>query len=243
MEKISVVVSCYNEEESIPLFYNEIKKVMSIMKEFQFEVLFVDDGSKDRTLEVAKELAKKEEPKIRSFFARRFYHLIKKISDTEIVDGARDYRLMTRQFVNSLLELEEYNRFSKGLYGWVGYKTKWMEYENIERVAGETKWSFWKLFVYAIEGIVAFSTVPLLISAIMGIVLCVLAFILIIVIVAKTLIFGDPTSGWPSMVCIMLFIGGIQLFCIGILGEYFAKAYMELKKRPIFICKETNIQP
>ena len=167
----------------------------------------------------------------------------KKISDTEIVDGARDYRLMTRQFVNSLLELEEYNRFSKGLYGWVGYKTKWMEYENIERVAGETKWSFWKLFVYAIEGIVAFSTVPLLISAIMGIVFCVLAFILIIVIVAKTLIFGDPTSGWPSMVCIMLFIGGIQLFCIGILGEYFAKAYMELKKRPIFICKETNIQP
>ena len=167
----------------------------------------------------------------------------KKISDTEIVDGARDYRLMTRQFVNSLLELEEYNRFSKGLYGWVGYKTKWMEYENVERVAGETKWSFWKLFVYAIEGIVAFSTVPLLISAIMGIVFCVLAFILIIVIVAKTLIFGDPTSGWPSMVCIMLFIGGIQLFCIGILGEYFAKAYMELKKRPIFICKETNIQP
>ena len=188
-------------------------------------------------------VTRKGEPKIRSFFARRFYHLIKKISDTEIVDGARDYRLMTRQFVNSLLELEEYNRFSKGLYGWVGYKTKWMEYENVERVAGETKWSFWKLFVYAIEGIVAFSTVPLLISAIMGIVFCVLAFILIIVIVAKTLIFGDPTSGWPSMVCIMLFIGGIQLFCIGILGEYFAKAYMELKKRPIFICKETNIQP
>ena len=169
--------------------------------------------------------------------------MIKKISDTEIVDGARDYRLMTRQIVNRLLELEEYNRFSKGLYGWVGYKTKWMEYENVERVAGETKWSFWKLFVYAIEGIVAFSTVPLLISAIMGFVFCVLAFILIIVIVAKTLIFGDPTSGWPSMVCIMLFIGGIQLFCIGILGEYFAKAYMELKKRPIFICKETNIQP
>ncbi len=260
MEKISVVVSCYNEEESIPLFYNEIKKVMSIMKEFQFEVLFVDDGSKDRTLEVAKELAKKDEcikyvsfsrnfgkeaamyaglsyasgeyvtimdadlqdppsllpemmryikdegydsvatrrvtrkgePKIRSFFARRFYHLIKKISDTEIVDGARDYRLMTRQFVNSLLELEEYNRFSKGLYGWVGYKTKWMEYENVERVAGETKWSFWKLFVYAIEGIVAFSTVPLLISAIMGIVFCVLAFILIIV--SHRLLYIDITQ-------------------------------------------------
>lgn len=182
-------------------------------------------------------VTRKGEPKIRSFFARRFYHLIKKISDTEIVDGARDYRLMTRQFVNSLLELEEYNRFSKGLYGWVGYKTKWMEYENVERVAGETKWSFWKLFVYAIEGIVAFSTVPLLISAIMGIVFCVLAFILIIVIVAKTLIFGDPTSGWPSMVCIMLFIGGIQLFCIGILGEYFAKAYMELKKDQFLFAK------
>ena len=163
--------------------------------------------------------------------------MIKKISDTEIVDGARDYRLMTRQFVNSLLELEEYNRFSKGLYGWVGYKTKWMEYENIERVAGETKWSFWKLFVYAIEGIVAFSTVPLLISAIMGIVLCALAFILIIVIVAKTLIFGDPTSGWPSMVCIMLFIGGIQLFCIGILGEYFCKSIYGIEKDQFLFAK------
>ena len=311
MDQLSIIVPCYNEEQTVELFYTEVEKMVQYMPDIQTDYLFVDDGSTDRTLEKVKELhvrdkrvkyisfsrnfgkeaamyaglsyasgdyvtimdadlqdpprllpemmhyikeegydsvatrrvTRKGEPKIRSFFARRFYHLIKKISETEIVDGARDYRLMTRQFVNSLLELEEYNRFSKGLYGWVGYKTKWMEYENIERVAGETKWSFWKLFVYAIEGIVAFSTVPLLISAIMGIVLCVLAFILIIVIVAKTLIFGDPTSGWPSMVCIMLFIGGIQLFCIGILGEYFAKAYMELKKRPIFICKETNIQP
>ena len=179
-------------------------------------------------------VTRKGEPKIRSFFARRFYHLIKKISDTEIVDGARDYRLMTRQFVNSLLELEEYNRFSKGLYGWVGYKTKWMEYENVERVAGETKWSFWKLFVYAIEGIVAFSTVPLLISAIMGIVFCVLAFILIIVIVCKN------TDFWRSDIWMAVY--GMyyaihrwnSTVLYRYLGEYFAKAYMELKKKTNF---------
>jgi hypothetical protein len=163
------------------------------------------------------------------------------MSKTEIVDGARDYRLMTRQFVNSLLELGEYNRFSKGLFGWVGYKTKWIEFENVERVAGETKWSFWKLLLYSIEGIVGFSTAPLAFSAVVGVVFCFVAFLMICVIVGKTLILGDPTSGWPSMVCISLLIGGIQLFCMGILGEYIAKAYLEVKKRPIFICKNTNI--
>ena len=164
-----------------------------------------------------------------------------KISKTEIVDGARDYRLMTRQFVNSLLDLGEYNRFSKGLFGWVGYKTKWLEYENIERAAGETKWSFWKLLLYSIEGIMAFSTVPLAISAIVGILFCVVSFLAIIFIIAKTLIFGDPVSGWPSTACLILFVGGVQLFCVGILGQYLAKTYLEVKGRPIYICKETNI--
>jgi hypothetical protein len=165
-----------------------------------------------------------------------------KISKTEIVDGARDYRLMTRQFVNSLLSLGEYNRFSKGLFGWVGYQTKWLEYENVERAAGETKWSFWKLLLYSIEGIMAFSTVPLAISAVMGILFCVMAFVLILFIIVKTLAFGDPVAGWPSTACIILFVGGVQLFCVGILGQYLAKTYLEVKGRPIYICKETNIE-
>jgi glycosyltransferase involved in cell wall biosynthesis len=186
-------------------------------------------------------VTRKGEPPIRSFFARCFYKLINKMSKTEIVDGARDYRLMTRQFVNSLLEMGEYNRFSKGLFGWVGYKTKWIEFENVERVAGETKWSFWKLLLYSIEGIVGFSTAPLAFAAVVGVLFCFIAFLMIIIIIVKTLILGDPTSGWPSMVCISLMIGGIQLFCMGILGEYIAKAYLEVKKRPIYICKDTNI--
>jgi glycosyltransferase involved in cell wall biosynthesis len=186
-------------------------------------------------------VTRKGEPPIRSFFARCFYKIINRMSKTEIVDGARDYRLMTRQFVDSLLELGEYNRFSKGLFGWVGYKTKWIEFENVERVAGETKWSFWKLLLYSIEGIVGFSTAPLAFAAVVGMVFCLVSFLMICVIVVKTLILGDPTSGWPSMVCISLMIGGIQLFCMGILGEYIAKAYLEVKKRPIYICKNTNI--
>jgi glycosyltransferase involved in cell wall biosynthesis len=188
-------------------------------------------------------VTRKGEPPIRSFFARCFYKLINRMSKTEIVDGARDYRLMTRQFVNSLLELGEYNRFSKGLFGWVGYKTKWIEFENVERVAGETKWSFWKLLLYSIEGIVGFSTAPLAFAAVVGVVFCFISFLMICVIIVKTLILGDPTSGWPSMVCISLMIGGIQLFCMGILGEYIAKAYLEVKNRPIYICKTTNIDP
>lgn len=310
MKLISVVVPCYNEEEVLPLFYQEVTRVAGLMTDYSFEFLFVDDGSRDGTLQVMKELAeqdnrvkylsfsrnfgkeaamyagfsnakgdyvslmdadlqdppallpemvkaieeegydsvatrrvnRKGEPPVRSFFARRFYRLMRHISKTEIVDGARDYRLMTRQFVNSLLELGEYNRFSKGLYGWVGYKTKWLEFENVERAAGETKWSFWKLLLYSFEGIVAFSEAPLAIAAFAGVFFCLLAFLFIVFIVVRTLMFGDPVAGWPSTICIILLIGGIQLFCIGILGEYLSKTYLEVKKRPIYICKETNIQ-
>ena len=187
-------------------------------------------------------VTRKGEPPIRSFFARCFYKLMRRISKTEMVDGARDYRLMTRQFVDSLLEMGEYNRFSKGLYGWVGYQTKWLEYENVERAAGETKWSFWKLLRYSIEGIVAFSAAPLAIAAVTGIACFVLAFLFILFIIARTLLFGDPVAGWPSLVCIILLIGGLQLLSIGILGEYLSKTYLEVKNRPIFICKESNIR-
>ena len=308
MEKISVIVPCYNEEESLPFFYKELVKVIDEMNDFSFEIIGINDGSSDNTLKELKNLANKDnrvkyisfsrnfgkeaaiyaglenskgeyvvmmdadlqdppkllpemmkyikeegydsvatrrvtrkgEPPVRSFFARMFYKIMNKISKTEIVDGARDYRLMTRQFVNSLLELSEYNRFSKGLFGWVGYNTKWIEFENVERVAGETKWSFWKLLIYSIEGIVAFSTAPLAIAALMGILFCIIAFIFIVVIVVRTLAFGDPVSGWPSTICVILLLGGIQLLCVGILGEYLAKTYLETKKRPIYICKEKN---
>ena len=307
---ISVIVPCYNEQDVLHLFYDEIGLVAGEMQEYDFEFIFVNDGSSDDTLKICKELAAKDErvkyisfsrnfgkeagiyagfekakgdlvcmmdadlqdppallpemvkaieeegydsvatrrvtrkgePPIRSFFARMFYKLMEKISETEIVDGARDYRLMTRQFVNSLLQLEEYNCFSKGLFGWVGYQTKWLEYENVERAAGETKWSFWKLLLYSIEGIMAFSTVPLAISAVTGILFCAIAFVMILFIIVKTIVFGDPVAGWPSTACIILFVGGVQLFCVGILGQYLAKTYLEVKGRPIYICKETNIE-
>ncbi len=308
MEKISVIVPCYNEEEVLPLFYEEITRVAARLSDYEFEFLFVDDGSRDKTLPVIKGLAqqdarvkyvsfsrnfgkesamyagfdravgdyvvvmdadlqdppallpemldaiknegydsvatrrvtRKGEPPIRSFFARCFYKLMRRISKTEIVDGARDYRLMTRQFVDSLLALGEYNRFSKGLYGWVGYRTKWLEFENVARAAGETKWSFWKLLLYSIEGIVAFSAAPLAIAVVTGLACFLLALVFILFIVVRTLMFGDPVAGWPSLVCIILLIGGLQLLCIGILGEYLAKTYLEVKNRPIYICKETN---
>ena len=183
-------------------------------------------------------VTRKGEPPVRSFFARCFYRIINKLSKTEIVDGARDYRIMSRTMIDAILSMKEYNRFTKGIYGWVGFQTKWFEYENIERVAGETKWSFWKLLLYSIEGIVAFSTAPLAFAALLGILFTLVAFIMIVVIIIKTLVFGDPTSGWPSMTCIIVFIGGIQLFCMGVIGEYLAKAYMETKGRPIYIAKE-----
>ena len=311
MKKISIIVPCYNEEQAIPYFYEEITKVAKEMKN-DFEFIFVNDGSKDKTIEIVKEYAKKDkrvkfihfsrnfgkeaamyaglelstgdyvaimdadlqdppallpqrvsiledensdydsvgtrrvtrkgEPPIRSFFARKFYKIINKMSKIEMVDGARDYRLMKRQVVNSILELKEYNRYSKGLFEFVGYNTKWLEFENVERVAGETKWSFWKLFLYAIEGIVAFSTAPLAIASIIGFIFCLVSFIMILVIIIKTLAFGDPTTGWPSLVCIIFFVSGIQLFCLGIIGEYLSKTYLETKKRPIYIIKETNLE-
>ncbi len=183
-------------------------------------------------------VTRKGEPPIRSWFARRFYSLINKMSKTEIVDGARDFRLMTRQFVDSILSLEEYNRFSKGIFSWVGYETKWLEYENIERKKGETKWSFWKLFLYALDGIIAFSTAPLALASIMGVIFCILSFVLIIVTIVRKMMFGDPTSGWPSLVCIISLISGVQLLCLGIMGQYMSKSYLEVKKRPIYIVKE-----
>lgn len=307
MEKISLVVPCYNEEEVIKIFYDEIQKIKKDFEDVSFEIIFVNDGSKDKTLDLMRELSKnddvryisfsrnfgkeaamyagleaslgdyvaimdadlqdppallkemyeilkskeydsvatrrvtrKGEPVIRSFFARLYYKIINKISKTEIVDGARDFRLMTRQMVNAVLEVKEYNRFSKGIFSWVGFRTKWLEYENVERVAGETKWSFWKLFLYSLESIVAFSTVPLSIASVMGILFCLVAFIIIIFIIVRTLMFGDPTSGWPSMVCIMFFIGGVQLLCLGVIGQYLSKTYLEVKKRPIYIVSETE---
>ena len=309
MDKISVIVSCYNEEESLPLFYKEMERVRKQdFKNIDFEYIFVNDGSKDKTLQEMKELRKQDkkvryisfsknfgkeaamyagleaatgdyitlmdadlqdppsllrqmydlikndgydcvatrrvtrkgEPPIRSFFARVFYKLINKISDVEMVDGARDYRLMTKQMVKAIVSMKEYNRYSKGLFSFVGFNTKWLEYENIERVAGETKWSFWKLFKYAIEGITAFSTTPLILSSVIGLIFCVVAFILILVIIIKTLAFGDPTSGWPSLACIVFFVSGIQLFSLGVIGQYLSKAYLEVKNRPIYIIKETE---
>ena len=302
MEKITVIVPCYNEEAALHYYYKEMSRVMDEMNDVDFELLLVNDGSKDKTLEIMMELAsndsrvkfgkeaamyagfensigdyvclmdadlqdpprllpemlkaireegydsaatrrvtRKGEPPIRSFFARMFYKIMNKISDTELMDGARDYRLMTRQFVNALLELKEYNRFSKGLFGWVGFKTKWIEFENVERIAGETKWSFWKLLFYAIDGIVAFSTAPLAIASMIGMLMLFIALIFIIFIIVRTLIFNDPTSGWPSLVCIITLIGGIQIFCIGILGQYLSKTYLETKHRPVYIIKDSNL--
>lgn len=308
-ETISIVVACFNEEEALPLFYEEIKKVKKELKKIEIELILVNDGSKDKTLEVIKGLYKKDkkiryislsrnfgkeaamlagletasgeyvavmdadlqdppelipkmylilkkdknidtvatrrvtrvgEPKIRSFFARKFYKLINKISNIELVDGARDYRLMRRNVVSAILSLKEYNRFSKGLFGFVGFNTKWLEYENKERIAGETSWSFFSLFKYAIEGIVAFSTAPLTISALIGILFCMIAFVMIIIIMMETFLVGDPTNGGLSIICLLFFVSGIQLFCLGIIGEYLSKTYLETKKRPVYIIKETE---
>lgn len=312
MEKISVIVPCYNEEKALPLFYKEMERVRS--QDFgitmDFEYIFVNDGSKDKTLEIIKTLCnedpkvkyisfsrnfgkeaamfagleaatgdyvtlmdadlqdppallkqmyegitvegydsvatrrstRKGEPLIRGFFARMFYKLINKMSDVEMVDGARDYWLMKRQVVDAILSLKEYNRYSKGLFNFVGFNTKWIEYENVKRVAGKTKWSFWKLFKYAIEGITAFSTTPLILSSVVGMIFCLIAFLAIIFIIVKTLVYGDPTTGWPSLACIIVFVSGVQLFSIGIIGQYLSKTYLEVKNRPIYIIKEKNIE-
>lgn len=186
-------------------------------------------------------VTRKGEPPIRSFFAHKFYKIINKISDVDIVDGARDYRLMTKQMKDAILSMQEYNRFSKGIFGWVGFRTKWLEYENMERVAGESKWNFWKLFLYSLEGIAAFSTLPLILASMFGLVFCILAFIMIVFVIIRTLVFGDPVAGWPSMVCIIFLMGGIQLLCTGIMGQYLAKTYLETKNRPKYIIKDSNM--
>lgn len=310
MEKISIIVPCYNEEKALPLFYEELEKnIKTFSDNLDFEILFVNDGSKDNTLNIIKGLAEKDnrikyvsfsrnfgkesaifaglenssgdyvtlmdadlqdppslllqmyksvteedydavgtrrvtrkgEPIIRSFFARIFYKLINHLTNFEMVDGARDYVFMKRIVADAIISLKEYNRYSKGLFSFVGFKVKWIEYKNIKRVAGETKWSFWKLTKYALEGITAFSTTPLLLSSIIGLIFCLVSFLLIIAIIIKTLIFGDPTSGWPSLVCIVFMVSGIQLFSLGIIGQYLSKTYLEVKNRPIYIVKDTNI--
>ncbi len=307
MGLLSVVVPCYNEEENVSLFYGELLKNTSFLKEkgIGLEIVYVDDGSSDHTVMEVKKLREKDEsvhlisfsrnfgkeaamfaglenangdyvvimdvdlqdppamlqemfacleegydsvatrrvsrrgePPVRSFFARAFYRLMKKISKTEIMDGARDYRLMTRQMVDAVLAMKEYNRFTKGIFGWVGFRTKWLEFENVERVKGETKWNFWKLFLYSIDGITAFSTMPLMLASVVGVLFCIIAFLMIIFIIVRKLIFGDPVSGWPSLVCIILMTSGVQFFCTGILGQYLAKTYMEVKKRPIYLIRE-----
>lgn len=185
-------------------------------------------------------VTRKGEPPIRSFFARRFYSLINKISDADIVDGARDFRMMKRNMVDAILSMPEYNRFTKGIFGWVGFKTKWLEFQNVERAAGETKWSFWKLFRYALEGIIAFSTVPLTVVSLIGVAVCIIAFLFLIFVVVRAAAFGDPVAGWPSLICVISFLSGIQLLGIGVVGMYLSKTYLETKKRPIYIKKESK---
>lgn len=306
-KKISLIIPCYNEEESIPLFYEEINKVIKKMR-VKYELIFINDGSKDRTLEILRDLAKSDSnvryisfsrnfgkeagilagleasvgdyvammdvdlqdpPSLlvemyeelekheydcvatrsvsrngysffRKVFTKWYYKIINKISKTNIVDGARDFRLMTRQMVDAVLSMKEYNRYSKGIFSWVGFNTKWITFENTERVAGSTKWNFWKLFAYSMESIVGFSTMPLLISSIAGVLFCLISFVMILVIIGKTILFGDPVAGWPSLVCIIFFVSGIQLFCLGIMGQYLAKTYLETKNRPVYIIKETE---
>ena len=307
MKLLSVIVPCYNEQETIEDFYEELMKTAPFFeeKEIETEVIFINDGSKDQTRHEIKKLCKKDarvrmvsfsrnfgkeaaiyaglekckgdyivimdvdlqdppsllpemfagieegyesvatrrvsrkgEPVIRSLFAKMFYKIMRKISKADIVDGARDYRLMTRKFVDAVLKITEYNRFTKGIFGWVGYETKWLAYENVERKKGKTKWSFWKLLVYSIEGIVGFSTAPLAFASVVGIVFCILAFVFLIFIFARALLFGDPVAGWPSTICIILLVSGVQMFCMGIMGQYLAKTYLEVKHRPIYVVDE-----
>ena len=308
MEKISIVIPCYNEEEAIPVYYEEMKKIMLFMKQVKFELIFVDDGSRDKTLKELRNLANKDkrccylsfsrnfgkeaaiyaglshatgdyvtvmdvdlqdppalipkmygllsksdcdcvatrradregEPRFRSFLSSNFYKIINKISDTEIVEGARDYRMMKRKMVDAVLSMSEYNRFSKGIFQWVGFSTVWLEFKNTQRCAGETKWSLRKLFTYSLEGIMGFSVAPLSLASIAGIVFCFISFLMVVVIAARTLIFGDPVAGWTSLVCIVFLVGGVQLFCMGILGQYLSKTYLETKRRPIYIVKESS---
>lgn len=305
--KISLIVPCYNEQESLPIFYKEVERVLSKMNQ-RHEIIFVDDGSKDNTLEILKSFAaqnenvtyisfsrnfgkeaamyagfcnadgdyvavmdadmqappsllpemvnilesqeydsvatrrvnREGEPPIRSWFARKFYQIINKISDADVVDGARDFRLMKREMVNAIVAMGEYNRFSKGIFGWIGFKTYWMPFKNVERIAGETKWNFWKLFKYAIDGIINFSEAPLSIASWSGIGMTFIAIIMMIIVIIRRLVWGDPVAGWASTMSVIIFIGAIQLFSIGIIGQYLAKTYNETKHRPHYIIAESN---
>lgn len=305
---VTLIVPCYNEEESLPIFYRAVSEVMDSLPDYSFTLLLVNDGSKDGTLAQMRALSASDarvrylsfsrnfgkeaamyagfcnaktdyvavmdadmqdppsllpqmlaileegeydsvatrrvtregEPPIRSFFARAFYRLINRISDADIVDGARDFRLMKREMVEAIVSMCEYNRFSKGIFGWIGFKTMWLPYKNVERAAGETKWSFWGLFKYSIDGIVNFSQAPLSIASMAGLALTVIAFLMILFIVVRKLLFGDPVAGWASTICIILFIGGVQLLCMGIIGQYLAKTYMEVKRRPHYIIAESS---
>ena len=307
-KSITLIVPCYNEEAALPMFYDAVCSVAQELERYDITLLLVNDGSKDHTLSIMRELAQKDErvkylsfsrnfgkeaamyagfcnakgdyvavmdadmqdppsllpqmleiletqeydsvatrrvsrdgePPIRSFFARMFYRIINRISDADIVDGARDFRLMKREMVDAIVAMCEYNRFSKGIFGWIGFKTKWLPYKNVERVAGETKWSFWGLFKYSIDGIVNFSQAPLSIASLMGLFLTAVSFAAIVFIVVRRLIFGDPVAGWASTACIILFMGGLQLLCMGIMGQYLAKTYLEVKHRPHYIIAETN---
>ncbi len=308
MKKVNLIVPCYNEAEALPLFKDELNKVIQTLDQYTFEIFLINDGSTDTTLSVMKEICDTDshykyisfsrnfgkeaamyagfcnsdgdyaaimdadmqdppallpdmlhcletedydsvatrrvsrigEPKIRSFFARNFYKLINKISDADVVDGARDFRLMKREMVDSIVAMCEYNRFSKGIFGWIGFKTKWLEYENVNRIAGETKWSFWGLFKYAVDGIINFSETPMSLASGLGIFLTIFSFLMVIFIIIRKEIFGDPVAGWPSLACIIIFIAGLQFLCMGIMGKYIAKTYLEVKNRPHYIVSETN---
>ena len=305
---VSLIVPCYNEEAALPFFYEAVSQVTDRLPDYEFSFIFVNDGSKDGTLQILRELAKKDkrvqylsfsrnfgkeaamyagfcnatgdyvavmdadmqdppsllpemieilekeeydsvatrrvtrdgEPPIRSFFARMFHRVINRISEADIVDGARDFRLMKREMVDAIVSMCEYNRFSKGIFGWIGFRTKWLPFKNVERVAGETKWNFWKLFKYSIDGIVNFSQAPLSFASMTGLLFTVVAFLMVIFVFVRKLIFGDPVAGWASTICIVLFIGGVQLLCMGIMGQYLAKTYLEVKRRPHYIVAESN---
>ncbi len=308
MKKVDIIVPCYNESQVIQLFFDEVVKVTSSLKDYLFEIIFVDDGSKDNTLEFLKKFAENNdfvkfisfsrnfgkesamyaglknstgdfvvildadlqhppklisemllamnegydcccanrasragESKILSFFKRRFYKLINKISEVDMPDGAGDFRMMNRKMVNAVIAMSEVQRFSKGIFSWVGFKTKWIVFENVERAAGETKWSFWKLFKYALDGITAFSTAPLKIASVLGIFISLSAFIYLVYIIIKTLVYGIDSPGYASIITILLFIGGIIILSCGILGEYIAKIYMEVKNRPVYIIRDSNL--
>ncbi|WP_027421568.1 glycosyltransferase family 2 protein [Lachnobacterium bovis] len=309
MDKISLIIPCYNEEETIPILYNELNRISHLMKYVTFELFFIDDGSTDNTLLYFKELSAKDsrvkyisfsrnfgkesamyaglshangdyvaildadmqdppdllpklystikegkynsvatrrttregEPRFRTICAKIFYKIMRKISKTNIVDGSRDFRLMDRKFVNSILSLKEFNRFTKGMYNWVGFKTTCIEYENVKRCAGKTKWSFLGLLTYSLEGIISYSTVPLIITSLIGLFFFVLSLFFIIFIIIRQLIYHNSANGWSSSICIILLIGGIQLFSIGIIGQYLSQIYLEIKGRPHYIIDETNI--